>query len=859
MSKEPRERLRNDKGQFVAMAEAGPGSPPSGETATISSALGGLGITSYNPDLLVQSKGGLDVYRKMVADPHVKAALQQKKSALLAVPWDIVPSGNTDADLDIADFVRWNLTEFLVDSFSTDLMEFLYALDDGFSISEKVWKVVDEGPWKGKWAYSQFKSKDPKNYKFKLDNYGNILPDGLVNEDAKSSAGKDLSIEKFFLFSYQKRYENPYGQSDLRAAYRAFWIKDVAWKLRSIYMERYSGNFLKGKYKPGDTKGQAKLLEIFRSWSQETGVALPDGIDIEVIQLATSSGSEFDKAITAAAKEIIIGILGASLTVDEGQKTGARALGDVHMEVAKLFILSLDITLTSEINKQIIRPLVDFNFPGVVNYPKFAFDARSEITANDIKTLKDAGIPIPDEWVYRKLKIPAPTDEEAPTTQLFKYHIDAGAISRNEIRERLGLEPLKGDYFEQPIDPASLSPQGEQAFSDIMAMARSGVLKFQDQVRISPALLATGVITLNEAAAVDPKSFSSSRPVPRVTSLQEPPEPVQAAPPPDGTDRYYRPLNEFERFAEIPRVDNKLRLIEETSVNASRPAYEDIKEQVFTTVEKQDMLTGDPDQAKVDATRLTVNVGKLRDVLFKTTLTSDLDGRADQVTEMVNQGMDLGKFMEYTQGVWRFQDELLTPKEALKAFASRVPLTKDAFDALVESKKASAFSIAGLEKKNIEKDVQPLIIEAINTGMDLSQFQFRLDQLFIKYINPAYGQVGAQGETILDYHTETVFRNAIMQSYNTGKEDLRADTELLEAFPASIYSAIMDQDTSKICRDLDTKVFLVDDPQWQPYKPQNHHRCRSTTIAINKFDFNPDMLSGAPPSSVVLPAGFGGG
>ena len=84
-------------------------------------------------------------------------------------------------------------------------------------------------------------------------------------------------------------------------------------------------------------------------------IAIPKGVDIEVLQMATAGENEYKRAISDCSKEIIIGILGASLTVDEGQKTGARALGQVHKEVADLFVLALEITLSSEINKQIIR------------------------------------------------------------------------------------------------------------------------------------------------------------------------------------------------------------------------------------------------------------------------------------------------------------------------------------------------------------------------------------------------------------------------------------------------------------------------------------------------------------------------
>jgi SPP1 gp7 family putative phage head morphogenesis protein len=184
-------------------------------------------------------------------------------------------------------------------------------------------------------------------------------------------------------------------------------------------------------------------------------------------------------------------------------------------------------------------------------------------------------------------------------------------------------------------------------------------------------------------------------------------------------------------------------------------------------------------------------------------------------------------------------------------------MTRKAFEKLVDVKRSEAFYVAGLEKKNIEKDIQPLIVQAINEGWDLRDFEFALDQVFVKYKEPTFNQVGKEGEKILDFHTQTVFRNAMMTSYNEGREQMRQDPDVIETFPADFYSSIMDNRTTKeICRLLDGSVFLTTDPRWDKFKPQNHHMCRAILITINKFDFTPDMLSPLP--SVVIPVGFGG-
>ena len=94
--------------RVVLLAEEKRKRPPMGEVGVIPSSLGGLSIMPYNPDRLVGMKG-LRVYQEMTREPYIKAALIQKKSNLLSVPWDVTPATEDPRDAEIARFVKWNL------------------------------------------------------------------------------------------------------------------------------------------------------------------------------------------------------------------------------------------------------------------------------------------------------------------------------------------------------------------------------------------------------------------------------------------------------------------------------------------------------------------------------------------------------------------------------------------------------------------------------------------------------------------------------------------------------------------------------------------------------------------------------
>jgi len=819
--------------------------------------LKGYKLTPFrNPDTLVQKKG-INLYQLMSdREPYIKAALFQKKMSLLSVGWSIEPASNNPRDIMMAEFVSWNLKDFLESSFSYDLYEMLDALDSGFSLLEKLWTVVEVGPWKGKWAYKQFKAKPPEFFDFELDEFDNITALLMRSHDGKELS---LDIEKFFHFPFNKRYENPYGRSDLRAVYRAYWLKDAAWKLRAVYMERYSGNNLMGHYPAGDTDMKNALLQIFSSWQQESGIALPEGTDIKTVELATGSVSEFERSINDLNKEILIGILGVTLTVDEGEKSGARAMGEVHERVADLFVDFMDIQLSSEINRQIVRPLVQFNFADIVTYPRFVFDSRDGVSSQDIQILKQAGIKIPEDWIRKQFKIPAVEEqEEKSTPTIFQYHIENGIITPNEVRELLGYKPRTGG--DEPLEKV---PQTPDSFAEA----------------VFPELTVRAAITkLTELKVMNDYLVSRfSEQLGDIIKLQEPGEP--GAPQlPDKTEvepgRFWRPLNELEMFAEAPRVDDNLRRIEDAAIRASRPAYEEIRRSIAGYVIRKGILKMDNRSAAIRlAAGVPVNVGPLKNIIADSTLTTDMMGRADQIIEMQNQGQDFGKVQRFRdEGIdrniikmqeIRFEigsiNEPLDVSQVTELFSGRIPMTKTQFKKLVELKNSEAFYVAGLEQKIIERDVQPLIVQAINNGWSEEKFLFELTQQFTKYVTPEFENIGETSEKLLDVQAQTVFRNAMMTSFNSARDNFRREPELLRTFPGSFYSSIFDSRRSDICRKLDGSTFLASDPAWFPFYPQNHHRCRSWLIAINLVDFNRDKITPVPSNSdIQVPAGFFG-
>lgn len=375
-------------------------------------------LEDWNPDDLVIDKGdGVGVYQDMLRDPYVKGALCLKKFAVIRLPAKIIPATEKARDQEIAQFVEYCFEEMetaLVDM----LLSIMGSLDCGYSISELNWQVLGQGMFAGKIGLKTVKGKDPYIYSFKTDKYDNIKKVFQRQGSYGSTESAYLAPKKFAIMSYMPQYSDPYGRSDLRAAFRAFIIKDWAWKFRAIYMEKFGTPPIIGKVPPGTSTTKVNAyLAILESMQNDTSIVLPEDLKHEILNLATAGPTEYERAITDLNKEILIGIIGSFLAVEESRRTGARAQGQVHFDVVNLFVDYLARVVAEVVNRQIVRRLVDMNYDIECRYPKFTFDTTDlsrllkEIEIDE--RLHEMGVQVAKDYYHLKYNRPIPPEDES--------------------------------------------------------------------------------------------------------------------------------------------------------------------------------------------------------------------------------------------------------------------------------------------------------------------------------------------------------------------------------------------------------------------------------------------------------------
>lgn len=361
----------------------------------------------YNPDLLYQKKGNLDIYDEMRDDDQVKSVLLLKKFMCLNSGYDFVIEGESkfyspeQVEL-IKKFLTSCFNEDIESSFEESLYEILSALDYGYSVTEKIFKL-DKGQWKIKYL----KTRYPNTFEFRTDDKGNLGEKGLV-QHTQTRGNQCLPEDKFIIFTYQAEFGNIYGTPDLRAAYKPWWAKNFIIKCWNIYLERFGMPTIIAKYDSNSATetDQANLATILKNVQAKTSMVLPDSLQVELLQSTKTGEADYGSAIDRYNMQIARSLLVPDLMGMGGAETGggSYSLGEKQFEMFLMILKRIRSTLERKINLELVKPLMDLNFGARKGYPvKFKFnDINDDLKYKNLTAWKD---------VVQGAKL-KPTDEE---------------------------------------------------------------------------------------------------------------------------------------------------------------------------------------------------------------------------------------------------------------------------------------------------------------------------------------------------------------------------------------------------------------------------------------------------------------
>ncbi len=299
--------------------------------------------------ILLERGGNLKTYRNLLYDEQVKACfIEQRVAAAVAAPWEIIPATEDKKDVEIAEFIEANLKNI---GFKDKYKKMLYGNWFGYSVAEIIYKIEDN-----KIVISAINVKKPERFEFKYT--GELF----LKKDFSNM--ELMPARKFWV--YKNSGDNDDEVYGLGLAHVCFWpvyLKRNGLKFWSVAVEKFAVPTARGTYRTGATDDEKReLLQMLASISQETSIVVEDGTTVDLLEAVRNSGGDFEKFCGYLDKIIAKAILGQEGTSQNGAYVGTAEV----QENVKDLIVKSDTELLDESFNEVIKWLVEFNFPGAV-------------------------------------------------------------------------------------------------------------------------------------------------------------------------------------------------------------------------------------------------------------------------------------------------------------------------------------------------------------------------------------------------------------------------------------------------------------------------------------------------------------
>lgn len=414
---------------------------------------GPLDLDDYGRETSEMRRTYRDIHRK---EPSVKAAIEGKVASVAALDAIVKPKDkNNPLDRRVAEFCRDAVADSDLGWPGLISQVAKPGFVDGWSLMEITLGPVHSNPkWRGLWGIADLRPLDTEFLKLRTDDYRHVT---AIVSTARGM--QTYPRDKFILFTQGSMYGNPFGSSELRAAFRSANLIENAYKVWWVCLHYYGQPFLKGTYSKQANK---VALENAIMASRAGGwINLSKDEQLEVINLANATSYQaFEAKVMALRQEIFLAIRGSYLPFTEGTQqdaTGNTAISKVASDAVEYLVA---FAVAQAIRRDLFTAIVRPNFGHNVAIPDLLLGGtnwaevmqRLEIA---IKVLNEIGLPLDAESIYNLAVLEPPSSPEnairpRPAPVAFPGMLTAASPNspvgsqplRPATEEDQGLEPL---------------------------------------------------------------------------------------------------------------------------------------------------------------------------------------------------------------------------------------------------------------------------------------------------------------------------------------------------------------------------------------------------------------------------------
>ena len=742
----------------------------------------------YNPDQLAQKKGGLGIYSRMMQDEQVKAVMQFKALSIIGRGHQFV-FGHTELPEE-EQLKRVAVMEAMVKrmrgSFQDALLAMLRAYRFGYSLCEIVTDTitVEGASYTG---INQIIPRDVSAFQFYTNEYGEL-------ERFTQRIGlreTDLDYAKFLHYVQNPDEDAWYGQSELRAAYRPWFMKDTAIKFWMQYLERMAGGFAavelgESEIKPG-TPDYNALQGMLQNLRGTMGVMLPRGVTMELVTPGTTDA--YQKAVEfhdlAIAKSLLIpNLLGLS---NSGQ-TGAFAQSQTQLEVYFMTIAADSSRLEHALNEQLFAPIAALNWDDG-EFPRFQFKSAS---ADQIKWIVEtfqklvgANVAVPTEademWLRKLLDAPVRDESDSPlVTPAQKAASDAMEAAKTQSGP--GNADQSTDASNAHKEPTDAGAGATFTAQQAAELIEGAVAKLREELTPKP---------------VEKKQFPA--------------------------------LHYAMQRVDFTVIVQRASVLEHDTAQAVAKLSARAVRRMLSPERLPELLdndTADIGELKFDS----ADIGKIK-AAFRSSLE-----RA------------------WSMGLMQAMDEISKAKKQSYSDDARKLKFADLRNKASEYFDSNAFRMAGNLTDAMRSIIQQELLSGVRSGTRPEQVAATVYERLIRkgmttleamQIEEPREEIRALAEESLadglevanvPAYLNTLARTNTFEALNEARYAEFTDPAVADFVEALEFSAILDDRTTEICTAMDGHIHAVGSAVWDKYRPPLHYSCRSVLVAVTKLD-----------------------
>jgi phage gp29-like protein len=405
-------------------------------------------------------------------DAYLASLLQTRKQAVLALDYQVLPADESPQAKEIADEVSHLLRSIDLEEVQLDLLD---AIAKGLSVVTI------------RWGY-QRESQRHLPAEFTWVHQRNLLYDLQTGELCLRTAEEPEPIPygAALVHQYKAKSGSPQRAGLLRSLAWLYLFKNYAIKDWVTFLEKFGQPLVLGKYDPQASKDELNALrEAVATIGPEGRGVISKTTEIEFQEAQRYGSAEaYTRFIELIEREMAVAVTGTALSSFDGSG-GSNAMALTLDKISQRLTRSDARALWATLRRDLVVPYCYYNFDRADLAPQIEPIIKEpedlKVAAETIKTLAEAGTPIPVSYVYERFQIPVPQEGE-PLLDTMRTGLQQAARQRrlrlasgDELRAASGF--INGQIYADGVADAGIGHAyrllGEQIEGVLQAVAEA--------------------------------------------------------------------------------------------------------------------------------------------------------------------------------------------------------------------------------------------------------------------------------------------------------------------------------------------------------------------------------------------------